>query len=81
METTDLRTEFTKETKTRFNTEWLAYNDYVAWLEQRLIKLLTISPVIPSLQQDDSDMLFHECPNCNWRCNCNDQPCSCCNEV
>jgi len=26
METTDLRTEFTKETKTRFNTEWLAYN-------------------------------------------------------
>jgi len=30
---------------------------------------------------DDSDMLFHECPNCNWRCNCTDQPCSCCNEV
>ena len=45
METTDLRTEFTKETKTRFNTEWLAYNDYVDWLEQRLVKLLTIPPV------------------------------------
>lgn len=45
MEATDLRTEFTKETKTRFNTEWLAYNDYVAWLEQRLVKLLTIPPV------------------------------------
>ena len=51
METTDLRTEFTKETKTRFNTEWLAYNDYVDWLEQRLVKLLTIPPVI-------------NCPNC-----------------
>jgi hypothetical protein len=34
-----------------------------------------------SLQQDDSDLLFHECPNCNCRCNCTDQPCSCCNEV
>ncbi len=41
---------------------------------------LNIPAVTPSLQQDDSDMLFHECPNCNWRCNCNDQPCSCCNE-
>ena len=51
MKNTDLRTEFTKETKTRFNTEWLAYNDYVDWLEQRLVKLLTIPPVI-------------NCPNC-----------------
>lgn len=31
-----------------------------------------------SLQQD-SEMLFHECPNCNIRCNCSEQPCSCCN--
>lgn len=23
---------------------------------------------------------FHECPNCNSRCNCSDQPCSCCKE-
>lgn len=52
METTDLRTEFTKETKTRFNTEWLAYNDYVDWLEQRLVKLLTIPPVSNSLPVD-----------------------------
>lgn len=49
METTDLRTEFTKETKTRFNTEWIAYNDYVDWLEQRLVKLLTKPPVIKSV--------------------------------
>jgi len=21
---------------------------------------------------------YHECPNCNSRCNCNSQPCSCC---
>lgn len=52
METTDLRTEFTKETKTRFNTEWLAYNDYVDWLEQRLVKLLTIPPVSGSFPSD-----------------------------
>lgn len=52
MEATDLRTEFTKETKTRFNTEWLAYNDYVYWLEQRLVKLLTIPPVIKSVCDD-----------------------------
>jgi hypothetical protein len=44
-------------------------------------QLLDLFAVMPSLQQDDSDMLFHECPNCNWRCNCNDQPCSCCNEA
>lgn len=53
METTDLRTEFTKETKTRFNTEWIAYNDYVDWLEQRLVKLLTIPTVIKSLPDSD----------------------------
>jgi len=28
--------------------------------------------------KDDSDMLFHECPNCNNRCNCVSHPCSCC---
>lgn len=30
------------------------------------------------LFDDDSNMLFHECEYCNWRCNCNNQPCSCC---
>ena len=30
--------------------------------------------------EDDSSMLFHECPNCNSRCNCSRQPCSCCDE-
>ena len=44
-------------------------------------EVLDLLAVMPSLQQDDSDMLFHECPNCNCRCNCTDQPCSCCNEV
>lgn len=29
-------------------------------------------------KEDDSKMLFHECPNCNGRCNCSQQPCSCC---
>ncbi len=28
-------------------------------------------------KEDDSHMLFHECPNCNCRCNCPDTPCSC----
>jgi hypothetical protein len=22
-------------------------------------------------------MLFHECPRCNFRCNCSDNPCNC----
>lgn len=30
------------------------------------------------LNNTDNEMLFHECPNCNFRCNCNSQPCSCC---
>lgn len=60
MEATDLRTEFTKETKTRFNTEWLAYNDYVYWLEQRLVKLLTIPPVIKSVCDDCTAYPFDE---------------------
>ena len=34
--------------------------------------------IMPEPPEDDTDKLFHECPNCNWRCNCNDQPCSCC---
>ena len=50
MKRTDLRTEFTTETKARFNVEWLAYNDYVEWLERKLVKLLTILPVSNSLQ-------------------------------
>ena len=44
-------------------------------------QVLDLFAVMPSLQQDDSDMLFHECPNCNCRCNCLDQPCSCCNDA
>jgi hypothetical protein len=23
----------------------------------------------------------HACPQCNWQCTCNDQPCSCCGPV
>ena len=33
----ELRTEFATETKIKFNAEWVAYNDYVEWLEQKLI--------------------------------------------
>ena len=67
METTDLRTEFTKETKTRFNTEWLAYNDYVDWLEQRLVKLLTIPPVINCATCKHQEVLIcvEPCYGCN----------------
>lgn len=36
---------------------------------------LKFNPVTPD------DMCFHECPNCNCRCNCLNQPCSCCNEA
>ena len=62
MEKTDLRTEFTKETKARFNVEWVAYNDYVEWLEQRLVKLLTIPPVsgwhfLPEMPEINKEVL------------------------
>lgn len=46
--------------------------------EQEQIKISSNTGLCDSLQQD-SEMLFHECPNCNIRCNCSDQPCSCCN--
>jgi hypothetical protein len=29
-------------------------------------------------RREDDLMLFHECPDCNSRCNCSDHPCSCC---
>lgn len=31
-----------------------------------------------SFKDNSDEMCFHECPNCNSRCNCDDQPCSCC---
>lgn len=60
MKNTDLRTEFTKETKTRFNVEWIAYNDYAEWLEQKLVKLLTITPVIKSVCDECTAYPFDE---------------------
>lgn len=47
MKNTDLRTEFTTETKTRL----VVYNDYVEWLERKLVKLLTIPLVIQRSEQ------------------------------
>lgn len=32
----------------------------------------------PIIEEDDSHLLFHECPLCNCRCNCTNTPCSCC---
>jgi hypothetical protein len=48
----ELRTEFATETKIKFNAEWVAYNDYVEWLEQKLINLSAISPVEESQPTD-----------------------------
>lgn len=31
--------------------------------------------------QGDQHMLFHECPECNCRCNCTDGKHSCCQEA
>ena len=42
-------------------------------------KNLHIHAVIPALQHSDA-MCFHECPNCNDRCYCSAQPCSCCTQ-
>ena len=57
MEATDLRKQFREETKKPFNTEWLVYNDYVYWLEQRLVKLLTM----PTVSQQSEQLI---CPCC-----------------
>ena len=60
MKNTDLRTEFTAETQKRFNVEWIAYNDYAEWLEQKLVKLLTITPVIKSVCDECTAYPFDE---------------------
>lgn len=51
--------------------------DYIIDLENET-KQLRKHDVMPALQYSD-DMCFHECPECNCRCNCSNQPCSCCN--
>lgn len=58
-------------------TEYVADKLYNA-VEERL-KIISSNPMLCDSLQQDSEMLFHECPNCNVRCNCSDQPCSCCN--
>lgn len=57
MKNTDLRIEFTTETKTRFNVEWIAYNDYAEWLEQKLLKLLTM----PYVSNNEVAVGCHTC--------------------
>lgn len=47
---------------------------------EALNEALRIHDDMPALQYSD-DMCFHECPYCSFRCNCSDQPCSCCNEA
>ena len=37
MEKADLRNRFEKETGKPFNIEWIAYNDYVHWLEVKIL--------------------------------------------
>lgn len=43
MQKTDLRTKFSTESHKKFNVEWIVYNDYVDWLENKLIRLLTLN--------------------------------------
>jgi len=54
--------------------------DIIGTIEDAINEALVIAGVMPALQHSD-DMCFHECPYCNCRCNCSNQPCSCCNEV
>ena len=39
-----------------------------------------IDTVVEAFEDNSDDMCYHECPSCGSRCNCNDQPCSCCQE-
>jgi hypothetical protein len=45
---------------------------------------IKLKQAISALDQSDpnnlDDKCFHECPDCNSRCNCSNQPCSCCNQ-
>ena len=53
-----------------------AMEDYANIYHESEVKKLNML----ALQHSD-DMCFHEYPDCNCRCNCSDQPCSCCNEA
>jgi hypothetical protein len=39
-----------------------------------------IDTVVEAFEDNSDDMCYHECHSCGSRCNCNDQPCSCCQE-
>ena len=67
--------ELYNKMQTFLSSEFIGQINYYA----SLYHTTNCTGVLPEPPEDDSDMLFHECPNCNWRCNCNDQPCSCCN--
>lgn len=57
-------------------------------LRSRLIAILATNSDRPEHTVDDimelfcgcDDKNYHECPSCNNRCNCHEQPCSCCCE-
>lgn len=53
-------------------------NKLKAEAQEEASKISSNAVLSNSLQQD-TEMLFHECPKCNCRCNCSAQPCSCCN--
>jgi hypothetical protein len=69
-----------------------AYKDLIKFVEYDLVfhdgyekkeyaELRAKIAELEAKEEDDSHMLFHECPNCNCRCNCTDHPCSCCDEA
>jgi len=43
-------------------------------------RAILLEMAIKELLDNSDDMCYHECPNCGYRCNCSDQPCSCCND-
>jgi hypothetical protein len=51
---------------------------YQEYLENRLTD--EIEKVKQLTEYNYDPKCFHECPNCNMRCNCNDNPCSHCLE-
>ena len=79
----DIINRFINEENVKFNQErddWMieAMEEYAKLYHESEVKKLNIPAVMPALQHSD-DMCFHECPDCNCRCNCSNQPCSCCN--
>lgn len=53
-------------------------SEVLSMMEEYANQFKQTQPVSTEVEEGSDNMCFHECPDCNNRCNCNNQPCSCC---